>query len=373
MEYASPGEGVLLKIVVQPGKTVALNAPIAVLGEKGEKVDLEALKGTPEKPEAQKADSAKASKEAEQAPKASEDVKKVESTKGSSGEPASGRIKISPLARKKAAEKGTNLKAIQGSGPGGRIVAKDIDSAASTVGFSSSRPEKQLDTELPLTMMRKTIAKRLLSGKNEAPHFYLSLSVNMGQMLAWRRDLNENSEKGNLPKVSVNDLVIMACAKALRKHRTVNSSWRGDYILQYGQVDIAMAVALPSGLVTPVIRQADRLGVREIATMAKSLGQKARDGQLTPEDYSGGSFTISNLGMTDIEEFTAIINPPQACILAVGTIIPKPWVDGDGNIVVQQRMKMTMSCDHRVVDGMVGAKFLETLKHYLENPLMMLA
>jgi pyruvate dehydrogenase E2 component (dihydrolipoamide acetyltransferase) len=229
------------------------------------------------------------------------------------------------------------------------------------------------DQVIPLSQMRKTIAKRLLAGKNEAPHFYLTASCNMEQVLHWRQDLNTSkSVQENLEaKVSVNDIIIMAASHALRSHPTVNSSWQGDSILQHGGINIAMAVALPTGLVTPVIRDTDHLGIREIARTAKAFGEKARTGRLTNDDFAGGTFTISNLGMTCVEEFTAIINPPQAAILACGRTVPTPWVSERGELIVQNRMKVTLSCDHRVVDGMVGAKFLETLVSYLEAPLRM--
>ncbi len=177
---------------------------------------------------------------------------------------------------------------------------------------------------------------------------------------------------GRLPKVSVNDLLLMTTSKALRQHPAINASWQEDFILQYGSVNISFAVALPSGLITPVLFNSDTLGVRDIARLTKELGERAKKGELKPEEYAGGTFTISNLGMTKVEEFTAIINPPQACILAVGQTQHVPHVRDDGSIIAQQRVKMTLSCDHRVVDGMVGAKFLETLITYLENPLTML-
>jgi pyruvate dehydrogenase E2 component (dihydrolipoamide acetyltransferase) len=227
-------------------------------------------------------------------------------------------------------------------------------------------------------MMRKTIAKRLLAAKNEAPHFYLTVSANMTRANEWRERLNAEAAKaaksgGDVAKVSVNDLVIMAVARSLRLHPMVNASWQGDTILMNGPVHVAMAVALPEGLVTPVIRDTDRLGVREIARQSRDLATRAKDGKLGNNDYMGGTFTISNLGMFGIEEFTAIINPPQACILAVGATQVVPAVDDKGAVVAQARMKMTMSCDHRVVDGASGAQFLKTLVGYLEDPLNMLA
>jgi pyruvate dehydrogenase E2 component (dihydrolipoamide acetyltransferase) len=285
---------------------------------------------------------------------------------------ANGRVKASPLAKKIAADKGINIASIVGSGPSGRVVAKDLDGATSGSGMGYARavPSGE-DRVIANSMMRKTIAKRLLAGKNEAPHFYLTVSADMTRMNDWRARLNKDADKTGV-KVSVNDLVIMAVAKALVKHPDVNASWQGESIIEYGNVHVAMAVALPTGLVTPVIRHADQLQIRDIAHTSRDLATKAKDGKLANEDYSGGTFTISNLGMLGVEEFTAIINPPQAAILAVGATIPTPAVDAKGQVVVQPRMKMTMSCDHRVIDGAMGAQFLQTLVSYLEDPLNML-
>jgi pyruvate dehydrogenase E2 component (dihydrolipoamide acetyltransferase) len=232
------------------------------------------------------------------------------------------------------------------------------------------------DQDIPNSMMRKTIAKRLLAGKNEAPHFYLTVSVNMAQLNEWRKQLNmsvKESDQNSPPKVSVNDLLVLAVSRALLKHPDVNASWQGNYIRRFGSVDISMAVAITDGLITPIVRGAHNLGVRDIARVSRDLIKKAKANALKPEEYQGGTFSISNLGMMGIEEFTAIINPPQSAILAVGATIPTPWVDEGGQLVVQQRMKMTMSCDHRVIDGAAGASFLQTLKSYIENPLAMLA
>ena len=280
------------------------------------------------------------------------------------------RVKASPLAKKMAADKGINIATISGSGPSGRVIAKDLETVSS--GASGPRAVRSgEDRVIANTMMRKTIAKRLLAGKNEAPHFYLTVSADMSRMNDWRVRLNKEADKTGV-KVSVNDLVTLSVAKALVKHREINASWQGDSILEYGNVHVAMAVALPTGLVTPVIRFTDQLNIREIAKQSKELAGKAKDGKLSNEDYAGGTITISNLGMFGIEEFTAIINPPQASILAVGATILTPFVDAKGLVVVQPRMKITMSCDHRVIDGVMGAQFLQTLVSYLEEPLNML-
>ena len=373
MEYASPEEGYLLEALAQPGKAVALNAPICVLGEKGEKYDLAALIAELGDIGGSAAPAEEPKKE--ESPAAAPTPTPATAPTPTAG-PAGGRVKASPLAKKIASDKGIDLGSVQGSGPNGRVIKVDVESleaGAALLGSSyvSSGPAF---TDVPNTMMRKTIAKRLLAGKNDAPHFYLTVSANMENMLNWRKELNaEVKEGGDIPKVSVNDLITLAVAKSLVKHPNVNASWQNDFIRQHHEAHISMAVALPSGLVTPVIRNAHALGVRQIAATAKHLGKKARAGELTNDDFAGGTFTISNLGMTQVEEFTAIINPPQAGILAVGRTQKVPAVNDAGELCVQQRMKMTLSCDHRVIDGMVGAQFLKTLITYLENPVMMLS
>ena len=379
MEYNSPVEGVLLKIVVPAGKRCELNSPIAVVGKKGELVDFEALLG--KKAEATKQTPAVAAPSAGQGKP--NHVSSVQEKPLAIRE-SDGRLKASPLAKRLAAENNIDIGLISGTGPNGRVIQRDIE-AALHGGESRAEAPQQLkmrdslipvsvedDEVIPVTMMRKTIAKRLLVAKNEAPHFYLTVSVDMTKANAWRQRLNEGLGEKDA-KVSVNDLIVLAVSRALRKHPDVNSSWEGEQIRRFSGVHVAVAVALPTGLVTPVIRNTDRLGVKEIARQVKDLVGRAKAGSLGNQDYAGGTFTISNLGMFGIEEFTAIINPPQAAILAVGATIQTPWVSSGGEVVVQPRMKMTMSCDHRVVDGSVGAQFLKTLVAFLEDPLMMLS
>lgn len=381
-EYESPEDGVLLKILVQPGKSVPLNTPIAIIGAKGETFDLEALlKGS--KPAPAKA----AAPAAENKPTASPAAATAPAIPAAVSSPAaqpvdrsdSDRVKSSPLARKAAEVHGIDVAGLSGSGPGGRVIMRDVEEAMKSgstppTAAGSYSPGAEA-TQMPVSMMRKTIAKRLLAAKNDAPHFYLTVSANMERLNTWRARLNDEAAKsdGKLAKVSVNDLMILAVARSLRQHPVVNSSWQGDHILQYHQVHVSLAVALPEGLVTPVIRNTDMLGVREIARQSRELATRAKDGKLSNNDYAGGTFTISNLGMFGIEEFTAIINPPQAAILAIGAATPSPWVGPEGNLVAQTRVKMTMSCDHRVVDGSTGAAFLKTLVSYLEDPLSMMA
>lgn len=381
-EYESPAEGVVLKLLVQPGKSVALRTPIAVIGEKGEQFDIASI--APKGAGAKVVDMPTAPKPQAAAPTLAAarpaDATPVAPAAGSTAaNPAGdgGRVRSSPLARKVAADKGIDIGSVQGSGPGGRIVLKDLDGApAGGAAPATAAPQtiSGADRSIPVSMMRKTIAKRLLAAKNDAPHFYLKVSADIGRLDDWRGRLNEDLKSDpTLPKVSVNDLVILAVSRALRRHPMVNASWQGETILQWGSVHVAVAVALPEGLVTPVIRNTDHLGVRDIARQSRELSNKAKEGKLSNNDYAGGTFTISNLGMFGIESFTAIINPPQAAILAVGAAVQTPAVDAKGQLVVQNRMNMTMSCDHRVVDGALGAQFLKTLVGYLEDPLQMMA
>lgn len=293
----------------------------------------------------------------------------------------SGRVKASPLAKKIAADKGIDLHQVQGSGDGGRIIKSDLDnfkpaapasaapaSSTTTVSSVPSAPAGVVSfDEVPVTQMRKTIAKRLAESKFTAPHFYLTLSINMDKAVASRAKLNEISPV----KISFNDMVIKACALALKKHPKINSSWLGDKIRINHHVNIGIAVAVDEGLLVPVIRFTDTKSLSQISSEVKTFAQKAKDKKLQPSDWEGNTFTISNLGMFGIDEFTAIINPPDACILAVGGIQQVPVVK-NGQIVPGNVMKVSLSCDHRVVDGASGAAFLQTLQGYLEEPLTML-
>ncbi|HKZ67131.1 MAG TPA: dihydrolipoamide acetyltransferase family protein, partial [Chitinophagaceae bacterium] len=290
-----------------------------------------------------------------------------------------GRVKASPLAKKLAAEKGIDISKVQGSGDAGRIVKSDIDNykpAAQAPGQGQapskpsvpSAPAGQVSfDEVPVSQMRKVIAKRLAESKFSAPHFYLTMAIDMDAAVASRAKLNEVSKV----KISFNDLVLKACAVALKQHPKVNSSWLGDKIRTNHHVNIGVAVAVEEGLLVPVIRFADTKSLSQIAVEVKDFAQKAKDKKLQPADWEGNTFTISNLGMFGIDEFTAIINPPDACILAIGGISQVPVVK-NGAIVPGNVMKVTLSCDHRVVDGATGSAFLQTLKSLLEEPLRML-
>jgi pyruvate dehydrogenase E2 component (dihydrolipoamide acetyltransferase) len=375
MEFESPASGTLLKIIVGDKQTCELNAPIAVIGKPDENWQ-EALDKYSSKKKGGSAPAAK-SASAASAPAAAA-VAAPASTVSSSAASAStlDRLRASPLAKRVAADKGIDLRSVQGTGPNGRIVVRDVEgltagasaAVAGGVSFPALTGSAVAEMEkVPLSMMRKTIARRLVESTSTAPHFYLTISINVGPLLAWRKATLAKLTEAE--KFSVNDLIVFLVSRALRKHPNINSSWQNDFIAQYNSVHMGVAVALPAGLVTPVVRHADKLTLVQIAQKNRELIKLARDGKLQPDDYAGGTFTISNLGMSGIEEFTAIINPPQAAILAVGSTVATPVVDDNGEISVEQRMRVTLSCDHRVIDGAQGAEFLKTLKTYFEDPM----
>ena len=375
MEVVGYEEGTLLYIGVEAGQSAKVNDIIAIVGKEGTDVSgfVAAEKssgGTAV------AESAQAAEEGPHETTPSPELK-TSDTESSS---VNGRIKASPLAKKLAADKGIDISKIQGTGDGGRIVKKDVDAyrpapaqpqeaqkaAAKPVQpFEPSAKESYED--IPNTQMRKTIARRLGESKFTAPHFYLTMEINMDNAITSRQALNEVSPV----KISFNDLVIKACAMALKLHPAVNSSWMGDFIRQNKHVHIGSAVAMPDGLIVPVIRFADQKTLSQIASEAKGLYDKAKNKKLQPNEFSGNTFTVSNLGMMDIEDFTAIINPPDSAILAIGRIKEIVVKKGDG-FGVANVMKVTLSCDHRSVDGAVGASFLQTVKKFLENPVTML-
>jgi pyruvate dehydrogenase E2 component (dihydrolipoamide acetyltransferase) len=285
---------------------------------------------------------------------------------------AGGRQRTSPLARRLASEKGIQLGGIQGSGPGGRIVKRDIESAraAATTGMARSGAAERLAAEgdfkdVPLTQIRKTIARRLAESNGPVPTFFLTAEFDVSRAAEMRTQL---AEMGDQYKASFNDIVIKAVALALAEHPEVNAHWLNDKIRQFNRIHVAMAVAVEDGLITPVLFDADRLSLWDISAKARDLAKRARDRKLMPEEYTGSTFSVSNLGMFGIDQFTAIINPPEAGILAIGGVEEKPVVV-DGQLEIRQRMRVTMSCDHRVIDGATGAKFLQTLKGFVENPL----
>jgi pyruvate dehydrogenase E2 component (dihydrolipoamide acetyltransferase) len=278
-----------------------------------------------------------------------------------------GRVKASPLARSMAAERNIPLGSIPGSGPGGRIIKRDIEAWAqnpqAATAAPAAAPAATPGQELPLSGMRKTIARRLTESKVQAPHFYVTVEIDMDAAAAVREQIQRAEET----KVSFNDLIVKACSKALRKFPAVNASWGGESIAVHGDVHVGVAVAINDGLIVPVVRNADRKTILEISREVKDLATRARDRKLKPEEFSGGTFSISNLGMFDVTEFTAIINPPESAILAVGAVKKVPVVKGD-ELAVGQRMRVTLSSDHRVIDGALAAQFLAELRRLLENP-----
>ncbi len=376
MELESYKNGTLLYIGAQKGEKIPVNALLCIIGEKG-KVDVDAIVA------AVKGNSSHTSQISQnsQPVQKSESVVTAKSSVGNDQITSNGRLKASPLAKKLAKEKGVDLKQVQGSGDGGRITKSDIDSfkekaVTTTSGGVDILPwsQKQFDgnaeegyTDIPNSQIRSVIAKRLAESKFSAPHFYLTMEINMDNAMSARAQLNEVSPS----KISFNDLVVKAAALALRQHPAVNASWLGDKIRRWNHIHIGIAVAIEDGLIVPVVRFADQKSLPQIAAEAKELAGKAKNKKLQPNEFSGNTFTISNLGMMDIDEFTAIINPPDSCIMAVGrikeTVVRKPE-----GFAVSNVMKITLSCDHRSVDGATGAAFLQTFKKYLENPVMML-
>lgn len=386
MEVEVFDDGTVLKILAGEGDAIPLGGIMAVIGEEGEDISdiLSGAGGNGDAASAEKSEkSAEPTKESGSGKKEEFDpilgdlngktAGSSESSSDESGKSADGRIKASPLAKKMAEEKRINLSDVKGSGPDGRIVKKDIEeyTPSAKPATSSAQPvqlfESEEAEEVRISQMRKTIAKRLSESKFTNPHFYETIDIDMEQAMAARARLNEVSDV----KISFNDIVVKAASVALRRHPAVNSSWLGDIIRKHGDVNIAVAVAIDEGLMTPVIRHADKKNLRQISSETRELAGLARDRKLTPEQMEGSTFTISNLGMFGIEEFTAIINPPNACILAVGAIRHVPVVK-DGAVVPGHRMKVTLSSDHRIVDGAKAAEFLNTFRQMIENPLSML-
>ena len=374
MEVVGYEEGTLLYIGVEAGNAAKVNEIMAIVGPAGTDVSAYiAAEKSGANAGAATAPSTETPAATTAAPAASAPA--VAPTPVSTS--TDGRVKASPLARKLAQERGIDLTQVQGTGDFGRITKRDVDSyvpqaAAPVAAKTVAAPVAAVAgtegfTDIPLTQMRKVIARRLGESKFSAPHFYLTMEINMDQAMAARAAMNEVSPV----KISFNDMIIKASAMALRRHPDVNSSWMGEFIRQNHHIHIGSAVAMPDGLIVPVIRFADQKGLSQIASEAKELYGKAKDKKLQPAEFSGNTFTISNLGMMDIEEFTAIINPPDSAILAVGRIKEVVVRKGEG-FGVTNVMKLTLSCDHRSVDGAVGAAFLQTLKQFLENPVTML-
>lgn len=376
MELESYKDGTVLYLAGPDGTKIMVDDLLLIVGEQGE--DIAALvNGTGE----QKAPPPSTEDKKEETIKPKEEASSSKVEQSQQEVVNEGRIFASPLAKKIAEDKGIDIKYIKGTGDNGRIVKSDVEnyqpstqqqvtaekSKAPVTGITAPAGEESFE-EIQVSQMRKTIARRLSESKYTAPHFYLTMSINMDNVVAARPKLNQNAKDY---KISFNDIVLKAVAVALKQHPTVNSSWRGDTIRINHHVNIGVAVAVPDGLLVPVVRFADAKSLKQISAEVKEFSQKAKDKKLQPSDWEGSTFTISNLGMFGIDQFTGIINSPDACILAVGGINQEPIVKS-GQIVPGNIMKVTLSCDHRVVDGASGAAFLQTLKDLLEEPLRIL-
>ncbi len=368
MELIARADGQLLKVLVAEGATVPVGNIVAWIGKPGEKVDGagggQPATAAPKPPPAAAAPAAKAP-----APAPVPVATAADAT----------RVKASPLAKRIAKEAGVDLNLVQGSGPGGRVIKRDVEGApAPAAAVAAAAPRTTPDArrtgvpyeDVPLTQIRKTIAKRLAASIGPIPHFFLTTEIDMERAAEAREALNKQlGEAGG--KISFNDIVIKAVALALVQHRACNAWFQEDHIRYWNEVHVGMAVAIEDGLITPVIRNADMKSLRQIGDESRELAGRARTRRLKPEEYTGATFSVSNLGMFDIDQFTAVINPPEAGIVAIGSIVAKAVPDGD-RVVVRRRLRVTMSCDHRVIDGATGAAYLKTLKQMLENPLAML-
>ncbi len=379
MEMEAFDEGVLAEIYVPDAGVAKVGDKIALILAEGESAE-SASEDSPKGNLTTKAMSAeKPTKES-----AKDSSSKAPSKSSASDKPSASdsgaRIKASPLAKKIAAERGVKLQGVQGTGPGGRITSKDVPAAGSAAPSSAAptgpkieaTPAAEGDTKVPLSNMRKVIAERLLASKTQIPHFYLSVEVDAAALTRVRKELNSANQAGDLPKLTINDFILLAVSRAAHANPAVNAAWAGDSIIQYAGINLAVAVSVDDGLVTPVLRDAQKLNLKEISASVKDLATRARSKKLKPEEFQGGTITVSNLGAYGVDQFYAIVNPPQAIIIAVGSIVKKPVVNAAGEIVVGERMTLALSGDHRVVDGAVGATFLASLRRLIENPALML-
>jgi len=397
MEWESPEDGTLTEIYVEEGGKVNVGEKIAFIGGEGEAVSKKEEK-KPEAPKEEKKAPAKKKEQAETekpAPAEEEEPETAppeeskkpaekkaappskpapESRAESSGE---ARVKASPLARRLAAEQGVDLSTVKGTGPDGRVTENDVRAASKSKGAA---PQPATAPKIPagegsrisLSGMRKVIAERLVASKGPVPHFYLNIEIDAGPLMSARAELKSAGENSDSSKITVNDFVLKASVQAAVKVPKANASFDGDAIVQYNDVNLAIAVAIEDGLVTPVIRAAQGKSLREISEAVKDLAQRARNKRMKPEEFQGGTFTVSNLGSYGIDNFSAIINPPQGFILSIGAIVKKAVIDDCDQIVAGQRMSIGMSCDHRVIDGALGAEYLKELRHLLENPALLL-
>jgi pyruvate dehydrogenase E2 component (dihydrolipoamide acetyltransferase) len=401
MEWESPDDGILSEIYVEEGGKVNVGDRIAFIGEEGEETPKEEKKADTKEaaaPEQKKEEKPKAETE-KPAPAKKQEKETAPAEAKLAAQPAESktapaparkegeateepRVKASPVARRLASELGVDLSKVHGSGPEGRVTESDVRAAAKSAaphaaGASSPQPgqrapEPGVGTRINLSGMRKGIAERLTQSKAPVPHFYLNIEIDAGPLMAARAELKTAGEGSDTAKITVNDFVLKAAVMAAVKAARVNASFAGDSILQYADVDLGIAVAIDEGLLTPVIRGAQNKSLREISAAAKDLAIRARNKRMKPEEFQGGSFTVSNLGGMGIDSFTAIINPPQGFILAVGRINKVPVIDDCDQIAVGHRLSIWMSCDHRVIDGALGAEYLKELRHLLENPALLL-
>ncbi|MEI6072102.1 MAG: dihydrolipoamide acetyltransferase family protein [Verrucomicrobiae bacterium] len=370
MEMESFEEGILTDILVPEGGVVKVGERLAVLDGNRNAAPAKPSPKPAANPASMPAQKPDPAKPADLKPAAPATPKPRPAA--SAGGP---RIKASPLAKKIAGERGVDLSGVAGTGPGGRILAADVPMAGGAPRPGPSAPAARIevpcsaaDKRVPLSGMRRTIAERLLASKTQIPHFYLSLEIDAGPLVRLRMELNA----GASGKITVNDFVLLAAARAAAQHRKINSAFAGDAVVEYATVNLSVAIAVEDGLITPVLRDAQRMSLREISAAVKDLAVRARGKKLKPEEYQGGTLTVSNLGAYGVESFYAIINPPQAAILAVGAIVKKPVVNGQDQIVAGDRMSLGLSCDHRVADGAAGAGFLAALKTSLESPATLL-
>jgi pyruvate dehydrogenase E2 component (dihydrolipoamide acetyltransferase) len=375
MALTAPEGGILHAIYVEEGAKVPVGSPVALILEEGEEPPAEGSVPAP-------AAAAPAPAPTPAAGTGLETPASPASVSPSASQDSGERIKASPLARKVAAEKGIDLRTLKGTGPGGRITRKDLDAAPAGGGQSAPAASAKSvpairpimgssDQRIPLTGMRTIIAERLLASKTQIPHFYLNIEVDAAPLLTLRKQINATAAEGG-PKFTVNDFVLKAIVSAAAAVPAVNASFDGDAIVQFASVNLSVAIAVEDGLVTPVIRDAQHKSLPQISAAVKDLAERARNKRLSPDEFAGGTITVSNLGAYGIDNFDAIINPPQAAILSIGAAKAKPVVNEAGEIVVGQRMWVGMSCDHRVVDGAVGATYLAEFKKFIENPALML-
>jgi pyruvate dehydrogenase E2 component (dihydrolipoyllysine-residue acetyltransferase) len=401
MEWESPEDGTLTEIYVQEGGKVNIGDRIAFIGGEGEEAPSEKEEKKPEEAKAKEKESEakearpregkiEGEKPAAPKPETKEEKKDERKPEAKAEKPApkiakdeQARVRASPVARRVAAELGVDLGSVKGTGPEGRVTETDVRAAAKskTVEAGVSPATKQ-PTRLPpqpgesariqLSGMRKIIAQRLVESLGPVPHFYLTIDVNAGPLMEAREELKSAGEGADAAKITVNDFVLKAAVMAAAKVPRVNASFDNDAIVQYADIDLGVAVAIEDGLLTPVIRAAQDKSLREISELAKDLAHRARNKRMKPEEFQGGTFTVSNLGGMGIDSFSAVINPPQGFILAVGKVTKIPVVDDCDQIIVGHRMSVTMSCDHRVIDGALGAEYLKELRHLLENPALLM-